>query len=148
MVIDMLAALGDYAPLNARFAKAAAYLKTVDLDSLSEGRYEIDGSDVFMTIVETALREEAAAPLEAHDRYADIQIVVRGTECFGWKNRRRCKPDKDGYRPDRDIVFFTDRPSGFLTLSAGEMAVFFPSDAHAPLIGEGTVRKCIVKVRV
>lgn len=148
MVIDMLAALGDYASLNARFAKAAAYLQTVDLDSLAEGRYEIDGSDVFMTIVETALREETAAPLEAHDRYADVQIVICGTERFGWKNRGRCKPDKDGYRSDRDIVFFTDRPSCFLTLSAGEMAVFFPSDAHAPLIGEGTVRKCIVKVRV
>ncbi len=133
---------------NPRFAKAAAYLQAADLESLAEGRYEIDGSDVFMTIVETALRDEADAPLEAHDRYADVQIVVRGTERFGWKNRTGCKPDRNGYRADKDIVFFTDRPSTFVTLSAGAMAVFFPSDAHAPLIGEGTVRKCIVKVRV
>ena len=148
MIVDMLSGLGDYASSNPRFAKAAAYLQAADLESLAEGRYEIDGSDVFMTIVESALRDEADAPLEAHDRYADVQIVVRGTERFGWKNRAGCKPDRNGYRADRDIVFFTDRPSGFVTLSAGTMAVFFPSDAHAPLIGEGTARNCLVNVRV
>lgn len=147
MIIDSFSKLEEYALLRPGFAKAAAYLRSVDLQSLSEGRYEIDGEAVYMTVTEAALREEADAPLEAHDRYIDIQIVIAGTERYGWAPRASCRSRKGAYSPEKDIVFYGDRPSGLVTLEAGGMAVFFPSDAHAPLIGRGTVRKCIVKVR-
>jgi beta-galactosidase beta subunit len=46
------------------------------------------------------------------------------------------------------VGFFYDRPTTWLTLSAGQFAVFFPEDAHAPLAGQGGVHKAVVKVAV
>ena len=35
----------------------------------------------------------------------------------------------------------------FYTLRPGQFTILFPEDGHAPMIGEGDVRKIIVKVR-
>lgn len=49
--------------------------------------------------------------------------------------------------PGKDIRFFDDEPETFYTLRPGQFTIFFPEDGHAPMIGEGNVRKIIVKVR-
>lgn len=147
MIADTLSRLESYTVLHPLFARVAAYLRQNDLGVLPDGRYEIDGNDLFLTLTRSPLRPERDAPLEAHRRYIDIQIVLEGEERFGWKSTDGCIRPAGEYSAERDIVFYEDLPDGFLSLSAGQMAVFFPSDAHAPLIGRGEVRKCIVKVR-
>lgn len=147
MIIDLLSELVNYESLNARFERVCEYLGTTDLASMEEGRYVIDGDDSYMTIVEKELKDPHAAALEVHNKYIDIQIVISGKEGFGWSGRRSCVKPKGDYSEENDILFFEDKPSTYFTLKAGECAVFFPGDAHAPLVGEGKVRKCIVKVR-
>jgi beta-galactosidase beta subunit len=34
----------------------------------------------------------------------------------------------------------------YFDLHVGQMAIFLPEDGHAPMIGEGKIKKCIVKV--
>jgi beta-galactosidase beta subunit len=55
---------------------------------------------------------------------------------------------RSSYDAEKDIVFFDDAPETWFRVPAGSFAVFFPEDAHAPLAGEGEVRKVIVKVAV
>jgi beta-galactosidase beta subunit len=43
---------------------------------------------------------------------------------------------------------FGDRPELYFTLPPGCFVVFFPSDAHAPLAGNGKVLKAVVKIAV
>mgnify|MGYP003204618341 CR=1 FL=1 len=38
--------------------------------------------------------------------------------------------------------------STYFTLGEGEIGIFFPQDAHAPLVGDGRVKKAVVKVKV
>ena len=78
---------------------------------------------------------------------ADGRYEISGEEGYGWRSVASCTAPRGTYCAGRDILFYDDRPDTFLTLRPGGMAVFFPSDAHAPLIGSGEVRKCIVKVR-
>ena len=81
-------------------------------------------------------------------RRSDLNLIVlSGEEGYGWRSIASCTAPRGTYCAERDILFYDDRPDTFLTLRPGGMAVFFPSDAHAPLIGSGEVRKCIVKVR-
>ena len=47
-----------------------------------------------------------------------------------------------------DIEFFFDPPQTYLALKPNMFALFFPGDAHAPMISDGAVHKCVVKVRV
>ena len=113
------------------------------------GKYAIDGDDLYIVISEGLLRPEQEAPLEAHDRYIDVQIPlrVRGEERFGWRPRERCILPRGEFDEAADIVFFDDKPSCYVSLHPGEFVVFFPEDAHAPLIGSGNVRKAILKIR-
>ncbi len=148
MILDSLDNLGRYSPLNPRFGHVCQWLQSVDPAALPDGRYEIDGADIFATIGESTLRPAADAPLEAHDRYIDIQILLRGKEAQGWRPRSDCRYPSGPLDPERDIIFFGDAPASIVELHEGQMTLFFPADAHAPLIGEGTVRKCVVKVGI
>lgn len=146
MIVDQLFNLSFYTPINRHFATVCRYLESVDLSTMSPGKYAIDGEDVFMTIVETSLRSRDEAPLETHDAYIDIQIVMCGKESFGWRSRSECVLPREAYSEQNDISFYSDLPSGYVDIYSGGMIIFFTHDAHAPLIGQGVVRKCIIKV--
>lgn len=148
MVLDTLKNASLYNSLNPRFAKVFKYLESVDFLGITEGKYAIDGDDVFLLVNENKeLKKPENAALEVHDKYIDIQIVVKGKEGFGWKDRTLCTAPRGEMDTTKDILFFDDKPSTYFTLQAGEMAILFPGDAHAPLVGEGTVRKFIIKVK-
>ncbi|MDR2936475.1 MAG: YhcH/YjgK/YiaL family protein [Rikenellaceae bacterium] len=147
MVIDSLTNAAKYAGLNPHFAKAFYWIANTDLSKLELGRYEIDGANVYAMIQGGPLKNKADARMEAHDNYIDIQICLEGKETFGWLARAVCKNVSVPYNAEKDIVFFSDAETTCFSLVAGQMAILFPEDGHAPMIGEGTIRKCIIKVR-
>lgn len=148
MILDSCASLAAYAALNPRFARVVSYLAGISLAGLAEGRYEIDGDEIYMTVMERDLKTQADAALEAHDAYIDIQVVIRGGEGFGWRDRRQCTAPRGEFDAAKDIIFYDNAPSTYFTLAEGQFAIFFPDDAHAPLVGEGHVKKCVVKVKI
>lgn len=148
MIIDSLQNCGKYSAISPEMARAFEFIAQNDISKFADGRYAIDGDDVFMTITTSELRDAASAPIEVHNKYADIQIVLGGRESFGWKSRNLLHSPQGDFDTAKDIALFNDNPTMIFTLDAGHMAVFFPSDGHAPLIGCGKVRKCIVKVSV
>jgi YhcH/YjgK/YiaL family protein len=147
MVFDSCGNATFYTSLNKRFEKAFAYLAKTDLAPLEPGRYEIDGDEIYMMVMERELKKPEDAALEVHDQYIDIQVVVIGKESFGWRDRHTCAAPRGEMDTTKDILFYDDRATCTVTLTAGQFGIFFPGDAHAPLIGEGTVKKCVVKVK-
>ena len=94
-------------------------------------------------------RPAAEAQLEVHRRFVDVQVILRGTDRMGWAPLAACRHEAQAYDPERDIAFFHDAPAACVDVPAGHLAVFFPEDAHAPLIGGGeTVHKLVFKARV
>ncbi len=148
MIFDHCNNMRLYQAVNPRFAKAFDFLERTDLKALPEGRHEIDGEDVFISVMERDLKKPADAALEVHDKYIDIQVIIAGDdESFGWSDRKDCASPRGAMDTAKDILFFEDKPQTYFTLKAGQMAIFFPGDAHAPLVGEGHVKKCVVKVK-
>ena len=98
------------------------------------------------SIVETQLKPEAEARLETHRKYIDIQIPLSCAESYGWRSLSTLTDSETGYKEDNDIEFFHDQPSTLVTLQPGEFVIFSPEDGHAPLVGEGAIRKMIIKV--
>lgn len=148
MILDSLKTFQHYTSLHRSFAIVLDFLKQTDLASLAPGRYPIEDDDIFAIVSENELRLPQNALLEAHDQYIDIQVIIRGKESFGWCDRTTCASPRGSMDPEKDILFFDDQPSTYFTLHEGELAVFFPADAHAPLVGEGQVKKCVIKARV
>ena len=147
MILDRLDRLALYVSLHERFLLAAQWLERTAVASLPDGRHDIDGDEVFALVAASAGRGKQASPLEAHRRYIDIQCVLDGEDVIGYSPLEDCRSPRDAYDDGRDILFFNDTPHSWLTLPAGTFALFLPTDAHAPLAGEGNVRKVVVKVR-
>lgn len=147
MVIDSLKNIAKYTSLNPHFAKAAYFIANNDLSKLAPGKYDVDGDNVWANIVDGTLKTKEDAKLEAHDKYIDIQICIKGTETFGWLKREACTTPAGGYDAVKDLIFYKDEESTYFTLTDGEFAIFFPEDGHTPMIGEGNIKKCIFKIK-
>ncbi len=147
MVLDSLTVAEKYYALHPRFQEAFEFIKGQG-HKLSPGKYIIDGEELFVSVVKGPLKQKSNAWLEAHNEYIDIQLLLSGSESYGWKSRTTCQKIKTAYDIEKDILFFQDTPSSYFELCSGEFVVFFPEDAHAPMIGEGEVVKAIIKVRV
>lgn len=147
MVLSTLSDSKRYYSMHPLFERAFEFYSQTGRN-FDEGRHSIEGDDLILIISNGAMRPADEAPLEAHNKYIDIQIVISGTESYGVRDRRLCKHSDGGYDSERDIEFFYDEFSNLVTLSPEDFVIFFPEDAHAPLIGRGDVKKAIFKIKL
>ncbi len=148
MILDLLTRSARYATLHPLFAAAFEYLTSTDLAGLPLGRVALQGDRLFVLVDEPEGRGRSGARLEAHRRYIDIQLTVSGTEHIGWRPLEHCRSEDGPFAVDRDLGFFRDQPESWLVLPPQHFAIFFPDDAHAPLGGDGRVKKAVVKVEL
>lgn len=148
MIIDELQCAENYLSLHPAFTRAFEFLRRSDLDQLEARVHEIDSAELYASVQRTNGRQRSEAELEAHRRYVDIQFLIDGEEEIGWRPRGECREVSHAYDEEQDITFWSDAPSFYVSLRPGMFAVFFPGDAHAPLISRGNIHKCVVKVRI
>jgi len=148
MILDVLENAHRYLALNKGFAKAIEFLLRPDLKELPVGKYEIDGDRVYATVSKVFGRKKEDALLEKHEKYIDIQLVLAGTDNMGWKPKSSCRQPSGEYDQKRDLQLFADEPEAWLSTESGSFAIFFPEDAHMPLISSGQLHKVVVKVAV
>ncbi len=148
MIIDTLDNADKYLSLHPRFAKAFEFIKSQNLEKIEPGKFEIDGKDLHaaVSLKDGVTRETAKA--EAHNNYIDIQVCATGKEELGWKPRSKSVSPKEEYNIEKDVTFFSDSMDTYFELAAGQFAIFYPEDVHAPMIGEGPVKKLVVKVKI
>ncbi|TAN38664.1 MAG: DUF386 domain-containing protein [Verrucomicrobia bacterium] len=148
MIFDRLENAERYFKTHPAFAAAFAFLRRPDLATLPDGRIELDGDKLFALIQRPTNKGHAAARLESHRKYADIQFVVSGNEEYGWCSLRDAPPVAEDFKPDNDIAFYAGPPAIWIPSSPGYFVVFFPEDLHAPLAGTGALHKVVIKIRV
>lgn len=137
-----------YAALHPLFPRAFDYIRNTDLLSLAPGRYPIIGEQLFVIVEKVQGRTREAAKLECHRKYIDIQLVLEGVDEMGWKALADCTQPVSDYSAEKDIQFFRDDPATWIATPPGAFCIFFPEDAHAPLVSSGQVRKAIFKIAV
>jgi YhcH/YjgK/YiaL family protein len=145
LILARLEQADRYLALHPDFSAAMAFLRGQPLNRLPQGRIEIAGA-MYAMLSRSPARHRSDARLEAHRKYTDIQYLIAGIEEMGWRSRSRCQQPQGQYDGEKDIEFFSDTPDSYLTVRPGEFAIFFPDDAHAPLIGTGGVAKVVIKV--
>ena len=116
---------------------------------LGSGRVEIDGDRLFALVQAYAPGPIAEGRFETHQRYADIQYVIKGREMIGSAPAGELEVEAP-YDQEKDVEFHT-LPEAFsqLALSDGCFAVLYPEDAHMPgrrLDCDDQVCKIVVKV--
>ena len=133
---------------NPNFAKALEFIAGNDLSALENGKHFIDGDNLFINVVDSQMKTPDVARFEVHDKYIDIQVPLSKGEMFGVKPRVECSEPDGEMNTEKDILFFNDPVVNTIFAEPGEAIAFAPEDAHAPLIGQGTIHKVIFKVKV
>lgn len=148
MILDSLKNAEAYYKLHPLFKKAFEYLKSVDFANTETGKTEIEGKELFLMVSDSDMKTEEDAKMEVHNKYIDIQLPVSKPETYGWKARAELKEERDAFNEEKDIQFFFDKGTTLVTAVPGDFTVFFPEDGHAPCIGEGKIRKVVVKIKL
>lgn len=150
MIIDTIQNSSRYFSVHPLIAKAFEYIQKTDLNTIEPGKYEIDGDNLkaIFSNKKGMTAEESTAKFECHNKHIDIQLCINGNEQIGWKPREKCITEKGGYNAEKDVQFYSDTPYMFFQLTDGQFAIFFPEDVHAPMIGEGEIKKLVIKVKI
>lgn len=132
MIIDSISNIGRYENLSDNFRKAVQYLKSIRLVEVAEGNFEIDGRTVYGFTNVVTLKDEKEVMYEAHEKYADIQLIIRKSETIYVSETKKLK-EKVSYNDQGDIAFYDDGESSVkLNLFEGDFVILFPQDAHKP----------------
>lgn len=143
----------DYAKsLPPVFARLCEKLKTLDLINLSPGWQDLEeGVRMNVMVFETSPAEEKKA--EMHRKFADIQLLISGTEMIEYG---LVQPDLalfDDYQDEEDYQLTAEiEYKNELILQPNMFAIFLPYEPHKPgnsLNGQNKrLKKLVVKVPV
>ena len=149
MIVDSIENASRYTGLHPLFKKAFDFLNSNNINDLEDGTIVLeDGLKVIITNKNGKTQEESLQKFECHDRFIDIQYCAKGNETIGWKPRKSCILPNGDYNAEKDVMFFNDVPDTYFQLKDGQFAIFYPEDVHAPMIGEGNIRKAVFKVEI
>ena len=149
MIIGSLTQTKRFEILHPDFKKVFEYVRSGNWQQVTAGKIILEEDKIWVNVDEVTGKSREAAKLEAHNRFIDIQIPLLQEETFGWEERGRlAMEEEEGYQVQNDILFYRERPALYFTLPVGDFVIFFPEDAHAPCIGNGKMKKMVVKVKL
>ncbi len=149
MIIDTIKNAPKYFSVHPLFAKAFDYINQNDLVNSEVGKSDIaEGLKAIISNSVGKTKEASLAKFECHNQNIDIQYCINGVETFGWKPREKCVIPNGNYNEEKDVQLFFDDADTFFQLTNGQFVIFFPEDVHAPMIGDGEIKKLVIKVKI
>lgn len=150
MIVADLDTIEHQMPLTPGLQQAIAFLRRPDLADLPDGTVAIDGARVFAILQRYRTAPIDAPKFEYHRKHLDVQYVLSGEEIIGWAPASGMTASFD-YDAGQDLCCGLMQPGAWspVRLQAGQLAVLWPEDGHAPRIAAGRpclVRKIVVKV--
>lgn len=90
MIHSTLDESARYESLHPRFKEVFDYIKSHDLRAMEPQRLELRGEELFINRIDAPSNPQDEQPIEAHESYIDIQVLLEGRERIGWLPRAKC----------------------------------------------------------
>src|SRR5690606_31545993 len=130
--------------------KAFAFLQNLSPEA-EEKKYIIEGDDIFAVVMSYPTKEETSpeAKLEAHRKYADIQMALIDSERIAVYPTHTLR-NKTPYDATKDLEFFEypGKAPFQCSLYPGSFVFLLPQDAHMAGLETGNTGKVMKKVVV
>lgn len=138
-----------YFSLHPLFKQLFDYVKTHDLSQVPAERITLDGERLFINVADASLKSPEEQVLEVHRRYIDVHFPLSSNEVMGWSPLQGLQTESvNPFNEEDDYAVYAEAAQTYLTIRPGEFVIVWPEDAHAPIIGEGKLRKLIAKVLI
>jgi len=150
VIYDTFENMGQYCGEGEPLRRAVDFAKSFDR-SQPDGRYEIDGDNIFATVMSYTTLAAEELKFEGHKNHIDVQLLLEGEEFMDVCLDTDLEVDTP-YSEEGDAILFK-APKQFSTvlLKPGRFAAVFPDDLHQPsrfVEAPQPVRRMVVKVRL
>ncbi len=152
MILGRLNQIADQFAQTPLLLRAIDYLKSIDVKTLQDGRFSVQGEEV-IAIIETLLTRNITEQLlvEGHRKYIDIHYVIDGRESYGWIPTESFT-EVDNYDEEKDnwTKLIQKKDLQFFELRKGDVVIFFLADAHISQLAQIVpvqTRKIVMKVK-
>lgn len=138
------------AGLHPVLQQALTLAVAANLQEKTPGRYELQGDNIFMNVMQFATQSPEQKKAELHGEYIDIQVLLSGEEriLFGMTDSaRQCEEMhvEDDYQLCSQIA---DEQA--MVLKPGRFVIFMPGEPHKPgcvVQAPMDIKKVVIKVR-
>ena len=147
MIFDKITNIDRYRGLHPNLDLAISYI--FDHAGKLPERVDISGSDVYANTFSYVTVPDNESFFEAHEAYADIQIMLSGKERVAVSNVSVLKVDEN--HPEKDFWVLSGAEEVSIILSPETFLIVLPRDAHKlkmQLDAPSPVTKSVFKVRV
>ena len=144
MIFDTITNRRTYESSSPRIKTALDYLAKTDFSKMADGRFDLDGNNLFALLQRYDSIPIEQGKWEYHRKYIDIQYIAEGVEQIGFQSIDKMK-DIVEYNPEKDIAF-QNGEGNYVTVNKNSFCIFFPQDSHQPKIAAGKISSKVVKV--
>ncbi|MBQ6819767.1 MAG: YhcH/YjgK/YiaL family protein [Clostridium sp.] len=147
MIVGKINDLIRYKGLNKNLDTAIDFIVNTDLNTLVDGRNEVDGDNVFINKFIYTGNEEGDGFFEGHKDYLDIHMVLSGCEKLGYADISELTAVTE-YDKNTDFTKFEGNIKNYIKLEPLDFALTFPEDIHMPKIkiNDEKIEKLVCKV--
>ena len=149
MIFGNIKNLQEYSFLEGQIKKCFTYAAENDLLSFEKGKHEIDGNRLFVNIVEYTTTQAEERFWEAHKKYLDVHLMLRGQEQIDLNFIQNMEVKE--YVEDSDFVPMDGAKNCSVVLRAGDYLICYPSDGHRTAVAAEepeVIKKAIFKVQI
>ena len=151
MIVDKLENANLYTGISERLTRAFEILKDTAITDKANGRYDVDGDNLYYIVARYTTKPLQEGLFEAHKKYIDVQFIAAGREIIDYAPMEAFEIDTP-YNAENDAILYK-APDNFSTieLNKGMFCVFFPDDTHMPghiLAEPCDICKIVIKIRI
>ena len=152
MIFGNINNIGDEKKYPAIILEGLKTLKEGEWDKKENGRYELKGEKMYISISEYETAPEETKKPEVHRKYIDIQYLFEGEEVIKVATDLGENKINKEYNETNDIMFYEsalDEVS--IIMTPGSFAVFYPNDIHTPgcnYKNKSKIRKAVLKISI
>ena len=148
MIIAKISDAKRYEAMHPLLKDLFEYVKQNDLSNAPAGRITIKGDELFINVNDSKLVPQEQQKLEVHRKYMDVHIPLSCAEDFGWRHLSTLGESDAPFDEENDFALYTAESEKWFTLCPGEFCIVYPEDAHAPIVGNGNIRKLVAKIKL
>lgn len=149
MIVDKIEKLKLYKEIP---SEVVQFLSELDINNIKLGKHVLSDC-IYVNIEEYNTKNIEVASFESHDKYIDIQLLLKGSENIYYASRDNLSV-KVPYDETKDIAFYSDSIQGYpcIKLDGTNFMMIYPHEAHAPQVSiNGLTQKglkVVVKIKL
>ena len=150
MIIGKIKDLDTYRGISKDIDLSINYVLNTDLLALKVGKYVLNDRVTVNRQSYYGLDYEKCEA-ENHERFIDLQIVVKGKEGFGYAHLDNpTVTTKTDYNEEKDVTKYNVEDECVYNMEDGSFALVFREDIHRPQIkiNDERIEKVVIKIKV